>query len=446
MKQLIFPILFLTLNTLSYSQTVITPIKKDKIDKYITYMEDENQDIGSISIFENGKEVYTRDFGQKNLSEKIENPLGLVYQIGSITKMFTTVLLAQLEEEGKISFDEPLSNYFPEMPNANNIKLRNMLNHRSGLGDYNVKNGRRNYWLCKPVSQSAILREIQKQGVLFQPDSSFAYSNSAYYLLALILEKKYNKSYNNIVKTQITEPLKLLHTRAIDSSYKSDNIEEPYRREKGRWSVMKDFYLPNLLGCGNMISTMKDLNIFLDALFSGELIKGETLNELLPKGNQHFGYGIMTIPFYEHIAYGHGGDTKGTHSVAAYNPENKLAISYSVNGENYPTNDFVIGIWSIIYDKAFSKPDFISYKADVTLFESYSGTYSAADFPLKIRVFEKGNKLMVKADEQPSLELTPSGKDKFRIEKAGITMEFSPNENTCIFQQDGQNFELKKLK
>ena len=106
---------------------------------------------------------------------------------------------------------------------------------------------------------------------------------------------------------------------------------------------MEEFYFPNAYSAGYIATTASDMNKFLNALFNYKIIKKETLQSMLPKENDWFGLGIMKAPFYEYIGYGHGGDIYGTHSVAAYTLENKLAVTYIINGENYPTNDFAIG-------------------------------------------------------------------------------------------------------
>ena len=128
----------------------------------------------------------------------------------------------------------------------------------------------------------------------------------------------------------------------------------------------------------------------------------------------------------------------------AYHPESKMAISYSINGESYPTNKFAINLLSIVCDKDFEKPVFSSFEVDTTFFDTYSGTYSAPDFPIDITIFAKGNVLMAQGQGQPSFPLNPTGEHTFDFMKAGVIMEFMHKQNKLSFTQGGQEFVLTK--
>ena len=424
-------------------QLTITPEKKEEIHAYIKHFEDNDQLMGTICISEKGKEVINETFGASNknteyaLSER-------KYTVGSITKLYTAVLFAKLVEEGKIGFNEKLETYFPEIPNADKIEIKHMLNHTSGLNNYVSKGDSLHFWLKKPRTQKEILDEIIAQGISFEPGESFDYSNSAYYLLGKILEKKHKKSYEQILADEITNPLKLTNTVALSENASYTTVAKSYEKKKEEWSEMEEFYFPNAYSAGYIATTGPEMNAFMEALFNYEIIKEETLTDLLPKDEDWFGMGIMKVPFYEHKGYGHGGDTYGTHSVASYTEENQLAITYVINGENYPTNDFAIGLLSIIYDKDYTLPSFDKYTPDTKYFEAYSGTYVSDKLPIKIKVYVEDGQLVAQGEGQPSLVLSPSEKHIFDYKKAGLELEFDPYEEKMILKQAGQIFEMEK--
>jgi len=437
MKTLITFALLIISTSISAQNNIITSEKKNQIEDYINHFEANNQLMGNVSIFENGKEIINKTFGSKNNA-------ATKYTIGSITKMFTSVLFAQMAEKNKIDLNEKLNNYFPQVPNAKEISIKQMLNHTSGLKDYVVKNDSLYFWLKESVKQEDIIQEIIRQGVGFEPGDSLSYSNSAYYLLARILEQKYQKKYREIVADNIATHLGLKNTFGLDEENNHLNSAKSYKKRNDQWEEMEEFYFPNATGTGNIISTPSELNTFMQALFLEQIIKSSTLEEMLPVNDDWFGMGIMKVPFYEYIAYGHGGDTYGTHSVMSYNPNNKLAISYIINGENYPTNDFAIGLLSIIYDKDFELPEFKEYKPEERFYELYEGTYGAEGFPMNIKIYLEENQLKAQAEGQPAFILTPTGKHIFEFAQAGLEIEFKPFENKFILNQAGQIFELKK--
>lgn len=366
-------------------------IDTKKIDGFLDYIIANKQGIGSLSIFKNGKEIYSRSFGQDQLPN-VESNAETGYQIGSISKLFTSVMLMQLSEKGKLSIDDKLSKYYPDIPNAEKISLKTMLNHTSGLGDYVGENYQ---WLFKKyVGDKAILDTIKAQGVTFQPGEKTRYSNSAYYLLSRILEKVAKKPYNVLLRENITSKIDMKNTFSVLDDPK--NIFRSYKNQNDKWIETEDFDFHNCVGLGDITSTSKDLNLFVNALFNYKLVSRETLETMLPLTDKPFGLGIMSVPFYNQISYGHGGDTAGTHSITSYNPKDDYSVSLLINGEKFPHNDFGYAISALIYDTDYKFPKFeenkIGKNVPVNL-RNYVGNYSSKDISLGLNVFSKNDKL-----------------------------------------------------
>ncbi len=130
MKHTIFIIIFLALLTCNITNA--QSINTQKIDSFITYVSQHNRDMGSLSIFKGGKEVYNRTFGQVTLFDNHTK-----FHVGSMTKIFTAVLILKLVEEGELSLNDKLSKLFPKIPNSRIITIKNLLEHsdrRQGKG------------------------------------------------------------------------------------------------------------------------------------------------------------------------------------------------------------------------------------------------------------------------------------------------------------------------
>ena len=151
------------------------------------------------------------------------------------------------------------------------------------------------------------------------------------------------------------------------------------------------------------------------------------------------GRGLMLVPFYKHISYGHAGDTYGTHSLVSYNEKDHLGFSFSFNGERFPHNDFAIGILSIIYDKPYEIPVLTSEELD-----KYLGVYVSKQIPLKITITKNANTLIAQGTGQPAFPLEATGKDKFKFDKAGAKFGFNPTDKTMILFQGGGQIEFTK--
>ncbi|WP_051878875.1 serine hydrolase domain-containing protein [Chryseobacterium sp. FH1] len=419
-------------------------IDNAKLDDFLDYISKNKQGIGSISIFRKGKEVYKKDFGQDQLPNvKWNSETG--YQIGSVSKLITATMLMQLAEKGKLNINDKLSRYYPEVPNADKITIESLLNHTSGLGDYVGENYQ---WIFKkPVSDKAILDTIKAQGVEFQPGEKSRYSNSGYYLLSRILERIYKKPYNVILKENILGKANLKNTFSVLDNPK--NVFKSYKNEDGKWIEVEDFDFHNCIGLGDIVSTPSDMNLFINALFNGKFVKKETLEKMMPKSGSKsdFGLGIMPVPFYNQVSFGHGGDTAGTHSVTSYSRKEDYSISIVINGEEYPHNALYVGILNIFFNEDFDYPKFEKKSETASYdgkFKKYLGDYTSPDIPLDLKVFVNDDQLFGQGKGQPEFPLELVEKDQFRFEQAGITLKFFPETNKMQLLQNGKTYNFTK--
>lgn len=321
----------------------------ERLDDFLHYVEANNGGIGSVSIFKGGHEVYAGSFGQKSLPG-VAHDGDSKYQIASVTKMVTAILAFKLIEDGRLSLDDRLSDFFPDMPSARKITIRNLLEHSSGLGNFAIRDG--SVWVVDEVSQEEILDEIKKQGVAFEPGERVAYSNSAYFLLRMILEQKYGRGYHEIVAQEIVEPLGL-HDFASAKSHPGNTFKS--YAFAGQWNEIKDIAYTNVIGVGDIASTTRDLNTLIVSLFQYRILRRETLEQMEPAVGAGWGRGLAEFTYGENRFLGHAGDVLGSHSRVIYNPKDEVAISYSTNGERIPTNAFLEAIVGIVYgsDSAF---------------------------------------------------------------------------------------------
>lgn len=346
-KILIIVITFFFIQNI-YSQN----IHSKSIDKYIDYIQTNNLDIGSISIFKNGKEIYFRSFGE--IPDKKFGP-NTEYQVGSVTKLFTATLIFKLIEQHKISLTSTLDKYFPLVKNADKITIQNLLEHSSGLNNY-VKKDEKIIWLKEPRTNEEIFEEIINQRVLFSPNENVAYSNSGYYLLGKIIEKEFYKNYSDVLKEEITTPFKLNKTKSALES--PNDVSGSYIFENNAWNTTKDFYFKNIVGVGDISSNTLDLNTFINLLFDHKILSKETVSKMQPIiGKEKYGRGLMTFKFHNLDFYGNTGGTYGTNTILIFNKETKTSISLIINGERYPRDKFIDDIVDIVYNNELSYPE-----------------------------------------------------------------------------------------
>lgn len=423
-------------------------INKPKLDSLFDILALKNKAMGSVILSANGNVVYSRAIGYSSISDagKIPSTETTKYRIGSITKMFTATMILQLVEKGKISLDATLDKYFPVLPNASKITIRNLLNHRSGLHNFTNEQEYRT-WMTSPKTHDEMLAIISKYPVDFQPDEKYSYSNSNYVILGYIIEKICNKSYAKVLSESITTRLGLKNTYYGGRTDSKNNESFSYRWVK-EWEQVPETDMSIPGGAGSIVSTPADLTKFIEALFSLKLVSENSLNQMKDM-KDGYGMAMIKVPFGTKTGYGHGGGIDGFASNLIYFPEDKLTVSYCTNGVVYPMNDILIGVGSIYYNKDYSIPDFIDRPA-INLsseeLDKYLGEYSSTQIPLKISITKDKSALFAQATGQSAFPLEAADKDKFRFEQAGIVIEFNSDKTGFTLKQGGGSFLFTKTK
>ena len=175
-----------------------------------------------------------------------------------------------------------------------------------------------------------------------------------------------------------------------------------------------------------MQSTPTDLTKFIRALFEGDIIKKESLEEM-KKINLGYGKGMFMFPFGERHFYGHDGGIEGFTSILGYYPKDEVGIAMTINGEAYDSNQILIGILSSYYKVPYRLPNLKTAQVATEILKSYEGTYASPTIPLKITIKLVGNQLTAQATGQGSFPLNPLSDTEFNFEPAGIMINFKEN-------------------
>ena len=176
------------------------------IDSLLKKYTQEGFGIASL-VSENGKVEYRSAFGNADIELGVELSPKNKFQIGSITKQFTAVLILKLEEEGKLNLKDSIQKYIPEFPNkGNTITIEHLLTHTSGVPEYMDWEKFHDKWSLY-YSPEDLINLIIDQPLDFQPGENFEYSNSGYLLLGQIIEQVTGNSFNNYLKSEIFDKI-----------------------------------------------------------------------------------------------------------------------------------------------------------------------------------------------------------------------------------------------
>lgn len=322
-KLLLKSLVFLFIGQINFAQD----FDKSKVDAYLSLLEQNNKLMGSFAVLKDDKIIYQNAIGFADVAQKQKATSNTQYRVGSITKTFTAVLTMQAVEKNKLKLNQPLSDFFPKVKNANKITIRHLLNHQSGI--FNITNTKDYFeWHKTKISKDDILQKIYTFESNFEPGTTTEYSNSNYILLSYILEKIHKKSFADLIKNQIVKPLNLKNTYlAVDAQVKPNEAYSYFFNptEDAIWEKSENTNMNFVTGAGALISTPTDLVLFAEALFNGKLVSKESLKQMQTIENG-LGLGLFTFPFYEAIAYGHTGGIDKYEAIFGYFPEKNMAL------------------------------------------------------------------------------------------------------------------------
>lgn len=262
------------------------------------------------------------------------------WRIGSITKLFTSVIILQLESEGKLKTSDPVSKYLDvSIPNSDKIQLKNLLNHTSGLFNYTDDKQLRKK-RNKGVSMLQCVEYGLKHEADFNPNEQFKYCNTGFTILGLIIEKITQKSVKENFEERIFEPCGLKSAVYCEDGKVPSNTAHGYMQKGKRLKDYTDLDHGWANTAGAILSSVEDLNKFSNCLFQGNLLDSTQLVKMIAPsykgkipGANAMGIGFFLVLNSNETAdyIFHGGNTLGYSCVFIYFPKKKLTIITAMN-------------------------------------------------------------------------------------------------------------------
>lgn len=415
----------------------------NRIDSLMSLLESKDKFMGAVAVNIGGRQVYSNAFGFSDVEKQIKATSKTTYRIGSVSKMFTSVMIYQLFEEQKLQPDTRLSAFYPEIQNADKITIRDMLLHRSGIRSV-TDDSLYLEWCVKPRTHAEIVSMITSYTPVFQPDEKSEYSNSNFILLGYILENLTDKDYSSNLEERICRKAGLKTTYYGKPANTLKNESYSYSFDGINWLKENETDMSIPHGAGAVVSTAEDLVVFSDALFAGKLISESSLQDMT-KAEGTYGKGIFPMPFYEMKGFGHTGGIDGFRSVLIHFPSENLSLALCSNAMNYNQNEILIGILSIIEGKEYKMPVFTTTVLSADHLKQFEGIYSSESFPLKLTVKAEGSVLTAQATGQSAFPLEAVNETEFKFDAAGIRIIFLDGEQLNI-KQGGMDIIMKKEK
>lgn len=330
--------------------------KRLKEERVVALTEEMSENFNGSMIIARGDRVLVKsNYGYlrlyKNASEKYRDKesnaitSSTFFELASISKQFTAVAILTLVEKGKLSLNDTLRKFFPELP-YHNITIHNLLTHTSGLPDYidfpdNVVEDAESY-----IDNEAITAIVIERGepVQFAPNEKFSYTNTNYMLLARIVEQISGKPFEDYVREKIFIPSGMNNTFYI-SEIKKGLEYQVARGHKRNGSMEKPHFMDGVIGDKGVYSTAEELFLWKKAFFDNHKILSDTMRLLATTpqnklkrnktADEQYGYGfrIEENPHYGKLIY-HGGLWHGYQNLFLYRQKDDLTIIFLTNWRN----------------------------------------------------------------------------------------------------------------
>lgn len=307
------------------------PEKQDSfveaIDSVMSAVVDSTQFNGNVLIARKGKVVYQKSFGVASYDTKEMLNDSTLFELASVSKQFTAMGIMMLKERGLLDYSDDVRKYIPELP-YEGMTIRHFLTHTSGIPDYM---GLDTKWDPKRIIFNPdIIEQLAriKPAILFKPGEKWEYSNTAYALLASIIERVSGKSYGDFLAENIFRPLEMKRTRTYNTRRSKNEIIPNYAVGFVYSDSLKRFIVPDSLkayyyvytldgvqGDGIVNSTIPELFLWDRSLYTEKLVKRTTLEEAFTPVklnndstyNYGFGWGIVQDSVFGKIVQHSGG-------------------------------------------------------------------------------------------------------------------------------------------
>jgi CubicO group peptidase (beta-lactamase class C family) len=442
MKRLLF--LLLTCFFASCSHGQVSP---EKLDSFVSSYARQNSFNGSILVAQKGKILLEKGYGFKNKKDSALNTANTIYQIGSITKQFTSAIILQLVGRQKMSLQDRLSKYIPDYPKGDSITVENLLTHTSGI--YNYTNDA-NFMMTRsgrPIPRDSLLYLFKYKPLDFSPGTSWSYSNSGYILLGIIIEKVTGKSYFQVVRENIFEPLEMHHTGFDFTILNSVDKAIGYYGDLSAPADIVDSSVS--FAAGAIYTTVGDLYKWDQALYSDRIVSQALLQKAFTPYQSNYGYGWLIVTAYNKKTVEHGGAITGFVSYILRVPDDQTCIIVLSNLPSSSPEIITNQINGFINGQNPATPAVRKeINLDSATLKLYTGEYELAP-AFHIVVTMENGVLKAQATNQGKNQLYAEKENFFFLKVVDAQVEFLPGPNgkidRLILYQNGRKMQAQKL-
>ena len=418
-----------------------------KVDKLFAQWDRKGSPGAAIVVVKDGRVVYQRGYGYANLEHKIPITPQTRFDVASVAKQFTGLAVAILIEQGKLSLDDDVRKYLPDVPDFGKpITLGHLMHHTSGLRDWPEAFRLSGVDSEAPISFEMILELVRRQRELdFATGEEFQYSNTGYNLLAATVAKVTGKSFRLWTDANLFQPLDMKHTMVCDDSNEIvPGLAESYAASGGG-KFHRAVSQLSAQGSSSIFASAEDMGKWL-LNYETAKVGGKSALELMRLPGKlnngakvEYGFGISLGTFRNIPALRHSGSWAGFRSATMVLPEKRFAVAVLANSSNMDAVEQSINIADVYLEwprgdrsgkKASSSR--AAVRAEPATWDALLGTYRLGPAWL-LTITREGDTLMTQATREDKFKMTPTGTNTFLVEAySNQQVEFVRQESGAV--------------
>jgi len=421
---------------------------QSKADEYMKSLVSQYKFNGTVFIAKDNQVLFQKGYGFRDVDKKINHDVNSIFQIGSVTKQFTSAIILQLQQEKKLSVQDKISKYFPGFPRCNDITIHHLLSHTSGIYNYTTNSDFMMNKVAIPHTQEQMIALFKDKPLNFEPGTKYDYSNSGYMLLGYIIEKVTKKPYEQVVRERILKPLQM-----NNSGFDFTNLNNEFKTT-GYYNI-KDTVVKSAIvdssvsyAAGALYSTAGDLNKWEQSLYGNNIMNDESKKLAYTPVRDKYGYGWVIDSLYGTQTIAHGGGIHGFTSFLLRFPAEKLVVILMDNSGGAKLGDIGRDLGGIALGKSIAKSAPKETKLDEKILQQYVGEYELAP-TFKINVTLENGQLKAQATNQPQFDIFAEKENHFFLKVVEAKIEFLKDESgkvtSLVLNQGGQKIPGKKI-
>lgn len=335
--------------------TALAQTKAQQIDQLLRHYVANDQFNGVALVTDQGKVIFTKAYGLGNREWQIPNTPTTKFRLGSITKQFTATLILQLVEQGKLQLAGRVTDYLPDYPKTtgDKITIHHLLTHTSGIPNFTDFPHFFETQSRDPYTPQTFIKKFADLPLDFEPGSAFAYDNSGYFLLGVIIERVTGKPYAQVLRERIFTPVGMLNSGYDSAATILSQRAAGY--DKSSTGYVNTPYLDMSIpyASGSLYSTVEDLYRWDQALYTAQLLNDSSKDKMFTPFREHYGYGWNitkeAVGQDSLLVMAHAGGINGFLDIIVRIPSRKQLIVLLNNTSSIPLHSIQNNILRILY-------------------------------------------------------------------------------------------------